>query len=140
VSEENVEIVRRAHAEFQAGLARGNPGAAFDSGIASADFAWILPAEAPGLRAVYRGREGFLEFMRTWTEDFDWSIELEQAVDAGDGRVVVRTLQQATGKGSGVPVELHMGGLWTVEGGQVTRAENFFDPAEAFEAAGLGAD
>jgi ketosteroid isomerase-like protein len=137
MSEENVEIVRRAHAEFEAGLARGNPAAAFDSGIVSADFEWILPAEAPGLRAEYRGREGFLEFMRTWTEDFDWSIELEQAVDAGDGRVVVTTQQRATGKGSGVPVELQMGGLWTVKGGQVTRAENFFDPAEAFGAAGL---
>jgi ketosteroid isomerase-like protein len=137
MSENDVEVVRRAHAEFEAGLARGNPAAAFDSGIASAEFEWILPAEAPGLRAVYRGREGFLEFMRTWTEDFDWSIELEQAVDAGDGRVVVRTHQRARGKGSGVPVELQMGGLWTVESGQVTRAENFFNPADAFEAAGL---
>ena len=75
--------------------------------------------------------------MRTWTEDFDWSIELEQAIDVGDDRVVVRTHQRAIGKGSGVPVELQMGGLWTVEGGLVTRAENFFDPAEALEAAGL---
>ncbi len=55
----------------------------------------------------------------------------------GYGRVVVRTHQRATGKGSGVPVELQMGGLWTVEGGQATQAENFFDPADALKAAGL---
>jgi hypothetical protein len=30
-----------------------------------------------------------------------------------------------------------MGGLWTVESGQATRAENFFDPGDALEAAGL---
>lgn len=137
MSEENVEIVRRAHAEFLAGLARGDFAAAFDLGTVSPDFEWIVPPQAPGLRPVYRGREGWLEFMGTWTEDFDWSIELEEAVDAGDGRVVVRTRQRAIGKGSGVPVELQMGGIWTVEAGQVTRAENFLDPAEAFAAAGL---
>jgi ketosteroid isomerase-like protein len=137
MSQEDVEIVRRAHAEFLAGLSRGDPAAAFDSGTVSPDFEWILPADAPGLRAAYRGREGFMEFMRTWTEDFDWSIELEQAIDAGDGRVVVTTRQRATGRGSGVPVELVMAGLWTVESGQVTRAQNFFDPADALEAAGL---
>lgn len=137
MSKEHVEIVRRAFAEFQAGFARGNPEAPYDSGTTAPDAEWILPADAPGMRSVYRGREGFMEFMRTWTEDFDWSIELEQVIDAGNGRVVVTTHQQATGKGSGVPVELRMGALWTVEGGQVTRIENFFDPAEALEAAGL---
>jgi ketosteroid isomerase-like protein len=137
MSEENVEIVRRAHDEFLAGLSRGEPVAAFDAGTVAPDFEWIVPAVAPGLQPVYRGREGWIEFMRTWTEDFEWSIELEQAIDSGDGRVVVTTRQRAIGKGSGVPVELQMGGLWTVEGGQVTRAESFLDPADAFAAAGL---
>jgi ketosteroid isomerase-like protein len=137
MSQEDVEVVRRAHAEFLDGLARGDYAASFDAGITASDFEWILPADAPGLKRVYRGRAGFLDFMRTWTEDFDWSIELEQAIDAGDGNVVVRTRQKAIGKGSGVPGELVMGGLWTVENGQVTRAENFFDPADALKAAGL---
>ena len=137
MSQEDVEVVCRAHAEFLDGLSRGDHAASFDAGTVASDFEWILPADAPGLKRVYRGRAGFLDFMRTWTEDFEWSIELEQAIDVGDGRVVVRTRQQATGKGSGVPVELVMGGLWTVENGQATRAENFFDPADALEAAGL---
>ena len=137
MSEADVEIVRRAHAEFQAGLPRGDVTAAFDLGLVAHDFEWIVPAVAPGLDPVYRGRAGWVEFMRAWTEDFDWSIELEEAIDAGDGRVVVRSRQRAVGKGSGVPVELVMGGLWTVEKGQAIRAENFLDPAEALEAAGI---
>jgi ketosteroid isomerase-like protein len=89
------------------------------------------------MRSIYEGREGWLEFMETWTEDFDWSIEIEDIADAGDGRIVVNTHQRATGKASGVPVELHMGAIWTVEGDQVVRMENFFDPAEAYAAAGI---
>jgi hypothetical protein len=49
----------------------------------------------------------------------------------------VLSLQRATGKASGVPVELRMGGIWTVKGGQVIRAENFLEPADALRAAGL---
>ena len=97
MTEENVKAVRRVFAEFQAGLADGNPAAAFDAGMVASDAEWVLPVEAPGLRPVYKGREGFLEFIRTWTEDFDWSIELDQVIDAGDGLVVLTMRQRATG-------------------------------------------
>lgn len=69
--------------EFKAGLARGDPGAPVDSGLNGPDAEWILPPNAPGFRQVYRGRAGSLEFMDTWMEDFDWSIELERVIDAG---------------------------------------------------------
>ena len=137
MSQKDVEIVRRTFAAFQEGLASGNPAAPFDAGLIASDSEWILPLEAPGLRSVYRGREEFIEFMRTWTEDFDWSIELDEVIDAGKGRIVITTHQRAIGKASGVPVELRMGALWELEGGQVIRIENFFDPADAFRVAGL---
>jgi ketosteroid isomerase-like protein len=137
VSEQDVEIVRRAFSEFQEGMASGNPAASFDSGISSSDFRWTVPVNAPGMRPVYVGREGWLEFIQTWTEDFEWSIELEKAIDVGEGRVIVNSRQRAVGKTSGVPVELVMGAVYTVEGDQVVSAENYLDPAEALEAAGL---
>ena len=137
MSQENVEIVRRGFEVFQAGIARGDPGTVFDSGIFAPDGEWIVPRDAPGFRQVYRGREEFLEFMRTWTEDFDWWIELERVVDAGGDRVVALTHQRATGKASGVPVELHMGAVWELRDGRVVRIRNFFDPTGALEAAGL---
>jgi hypothetical protein len=56
---------------------------------------------------VWRGREGFVEFVRTWTEGFDnWSLQVERLIDAGGDRVLVLTHQSATGKASGVPVNL----------------------------------
>ena len=137
MSQENVEIVRRAFEEFKTGLATGNPTAPFDSGLNAPDAEWILPPNSPGFRRVYAGRDGFLDFMRTWTEDFEWSIELERVVDAGDDRVVGVFRQRATGKASGVPVELHMGLVYELQDGQIVRMRNYLDPAEALEAAGL---
>ena len=137
MSEHDVEVVRRAFTDFQAGLARGEPAAAFDQGSVSPDLKWILPPEAPGMRTMHEGREGWLEFMKTWTEDFDWWIEIERVEDVGDGRVYVSTHQRAEGKASGVPVELHMAAVWFVEGEQVVRMENFFDINDALAAAGL---
>jgi len=99
MSRENVEIVRGVFETFQAGIERGDPGAAFDTEALVADAEWMpLPGFAGP--AVYMGREGFVEFMRTWTEDFeDWSIRLERLIDAGNDRVVALLHQSATGKG-----------------------------------------
>jgi ketosteroid isomerase-like protein len=137
MSRENVEIVRMGFEEFRVGLARGDPGAMFDSGLLAPDFEWIVAPNTPGLQPVYRGREGFVDFMRTWTEDFEWSIDLERVIDAGNDRVVAVFQQQATGKASGAGVELHMALLYELENGRVIRARNFLDPDDALEAAGL---
>jgi ketosteroid isomerase-like protein len=137
MSRENVEICRRGFEQFQAGLARGDPGAVFDSGVMATDAEWMPPPGFPG-PPVYRGREGFVEFMRTWTEDFeDFSLRLERLIDAGDDRVVGLFHHRATGKASGVPVELHQGLVYELEGGRVIRCRNYVDHAGALEAAGL---
>jgi uncharacterized protein len=138
MSEENVEIVRRLFEVFRRGMERGDLAAWFNSEDLAGDFEWITPSGVLGF-GTYRGREEFLEFMRTWTEDeFEgWSIELERLIDAGDDRVVGLFHQRATGKGSGVPVELHMALVYELEDGRVIRFRNFLDPAEALEAAGL---
>ena len=137
MSRENVEVVRRANELFQAGLQRGEPGAAFDAGLIAADAEWFTPAGFPG-PGVYRGREGFLEFLGTWTEDFeDWSVRLGRVIDAGDDLVVAEFHHRATGKESRVPVEFHQGFVYEVKEGRVTRMWNYTTPAEALEAVGL---
>ena len=136
MSEQNVEVVRQMFEAFQEGLARGNPGAAFDSGTLAADAEWQT-SDRMGAE-VFRGREGFMEFMRRWTEDFEgWGIQLEQVIDAGDDRVVGLLHQSATGKGSGVPVELNLAIVYELDAGRVIRMCNYTNQAEALEAAGL---
>jgi ketosteroid isomerase-like protein len=137
MSEENVEVIRRLFEAFQDGFQRGDPGAVFDSGLLAADFEWIPFPGFPGPQS-YRGRDGFVEFWRTWTEDFEgWSVENERLINAPDERVVALVHQSATGKGSGVPVELHFGMVYELDDGRVTRIRNYPDPTEALEVAGL---
>jgi ketosteroid isomerase-like protein len=137
MSEENVEIMRRLWEKFQAGLDRGDPGAWFDSETVADDFEWIVPTPLDG-RTVWLGREGFVEFIRTWTEQFDdWSIWVERWIDAGEDRVVALTRQTATGKESGAPVELNLGQVLEFEAGRVARMRAYLSHAEALEAAGV---
>ena len=136
--EKNVEIARGVFENFQAGMERGNPGAWVDSAAVADDFEWIIAP--PGLdgRSVWHGREGFVEFLRTWTEQFeDWSIRVERWIDAGDDRVVALTHQSAAGIGSGVPVEMKLGLVYELENGRVVQVRNYFSHADALEAAGL---
>ena len=77
MSQEDVDLARRAFEEWLAGLARGDPTNLFDLGLVADDLEWILPPEIAGLQSTYRGREGFMEFMRTWTEDFDCEVVVE---------------------------------------------------------------
>jgi ketosteroid isomerase-like protein len=138
MSQENVELACGAFEEFQAGMERGDPGAWFDSAAVADELEWIIAP--PGLdgKSVWHGREGFVEFLRTWTEQFEnWSIRVERWIDAGDDRVVALTHQSAAGRGSGVPVEMKLGLVYEIEGGRVVRLRNYFSHAEALEAAGL---
>jgi ketosteroid isomerase-like protein len=138
MSQENVEVVRRVFESFQAGLARGDPSAFFDLETVPDDYEIVI---APGVaieRLVYRGREGWDEFFRSWTEDFDdWSFRVERLIDAGDDRVVAHTPQSAVGKRSGVPVEWNFGQVFEFEKGRLVRVRFYLSYAEALEAAGL---
>jgi ketosteroid isomerase-like protein len=137
MSEENLEIVRRLWENFQAGMERGDPGASFDSELVAEDSEWITVDEFEGQR-VWRGREGFVDFIRTWTAEFDdWSIRLERLIDAGNDLVVSLTVQTASGKGSGVPVDLKVGQVVELKDGRQVRVTNYPSHADALEAAGL---
>ena len=139
MSQENVEIMRRLFEAFPAGMERGDPGAWFDSEVVADDVEWSFEADAAFEgQTVWRGRDGFVDFMRQWTEDFEgWSIRIERLIDAGHDRVVALTHQSATGKGSGVPVELKVGQVYELEDGRLVRVRNYLSHAEALEAAGL---
>src|SRR5688500_8412350 len=140
MSQENIEIVRRLFHVYLEALDRGDLDLWFNSDDLAEDFEWVMPGEGGlGLPSSYRGREGFREFMQTWTQEQfqDWSIELERLIDAGGDRVVAFFHQRAVGRASGVPVDLRMATLYELEGGRIVRMRHFLDREVALEAAGL---
>jgi ketosteroid isomerase-like protein len=144
---ENVEIVRRTTDAMQAALERYDFHAdldveaiavEFDAESLTAPDVELIPDPAVPDAGTYRGITGMVEFMRTWTENFEeWSNEYERFLDAPDDRVVALARQRGTGRGSGLPIELHYGMVFELKDRRVVRVRLFMDPAEAFKAAGL---
>jgi ketosteroid isomerase-like protein len=145
MSQENVEIVRRALDITMEAVRRGDPGAAFDEcvreGLIASDLTWRAGFRGgvgvAGIRD-FVGREGFVEFVRTWTEDFDdFSIEAEEIIAAASDRVVAIAHHHGIGKASRAPVEIRIGVIYQLEGARIVQVEVFLKPSDAFQAAGL---
>jgi ketosteroid isomerase-like protein len=145
MSRENVEVVRRAAEIMVEAVRRGDPGAAFDDslreGIITSDLAWRAGFRGGvGVAGIddFVGRDGFVEFMRTWTEDFDdFAVEFEEIIDAGNDRVVAITRQRGIGKVSRATVEMGIGAIYTLDERRIVRVEVFLEPSHALQAAGL---
>jgi len=128
MSQENVEIVRRAFAAWE----RGDLEAVF--GLV-ADDVTVYRADPDG--ATYHGKEGFLQATAEWTEDFaEWSVIPEEFIDAGD-HVLVRVLQRARGEASGATVEGQFWFLFGVREGRISKLHFYLHESKAREASGL---
>jgi hypothetical protein len=57
-------------------------------------------------------------------------------IDAGEWIVVVLR-QRGRSKATGVPVDIRLGQVWTLQHGQGIRMQMYASPEEALEAAGL---
>jgi ketosteroid isomerase-like protein len=136
MSRENVEVVRRIWDLY----AEGTPdavAATYDEGLLASDSTFTPAAEMPGA-ATYVGREGFMEFLRSWDAEFaEWSLRVEEIIDAGDDRVAVLLHQSGLGRTSGVPVETRFGTVYKFAGGQVIDRRDYNDPSRVLEAVGL---
>ena len=131
MSQENVEIMRRGFAYFQA---NGD----FLEELVAPDFVWDM-SKFPGWpeQQVYEGIDGARAFLAIWTEPFDdWEINVEAFHDAGD-EVVIILRQRGRSKTSGAPVDMLLAQVYTVRGGKQRRMQMYADPAEALRAVGL---
>jgi ketosteroid isomerase-like protein len=136
MSQENVELVRRAYEVFN----QGGPEAVISAGIWSPDIVFdFSPSDIPGL-GVYRGYDEVRAFFEEdWFETFpfeEWEVELDELFDHGD-QVVAVSRQRGLGASSGVAAELEQGIIFTLRNGEVVRAEVYGDPKKALEAAGI---
>ena len=130
MSQENVEVVRRAFAEFE----RGNFWIPEDFDP-SVRVVWLSPIaggepETVGLDAMGRTVK---EWLHSWEQV---TLVAERFIDAGD-QVVVIAEWRGRGKASGVITKWRHGAVWTVRDGKITSLISYPDPTEALEAVGL---
>jgi ketosteroid isomerase-like protein len=135
VSQENVEIVRKAMALRERAGETGELPA--HTGLFAADFEIDMSRRVFN-PAVYRGIDGARrlndEIRDVWEE---FRVVPEQFIDAGDQVVVLETIH-ARGRGSGVELDTQRSAtIWTLREGQVTRVLIGVEPDEALKAVGL---
>jgi ketosteroid isomerase-like protein len=97
------------------------------------DFEWVATDHPDG--AVYHGPDGVAEFFHDWRASWDdlgldWKLE---PID--DERVLAIIDMRGRGRGSGVPVEMHFGQIWTYRDGRFTRMVMYTDADSARRAA-----
>jgi ketosteroid isomerase-like protein len=128
MSEENVEIVRRAYEAFS----RGDFDAAIE--VAHPEIEFVRT----GVESRVRGAAAF----RAWMEPDaleDQRIEPLEFRTNGN-KVLVHQRTRARGAGSGIELDIEAWAVWTLgENGLVIRLEGFLadERNEAFQAAGL---
>ena len=86
---------------------------------------------------TFVGVEETNEWLAEWTEGFeDWSIDIEEAFDAGD-LIVTIARQRGKAKHGGPPVEMRLAQVWKFRDGLIARMNAYADREQALEAAGL---
>jgi ketosteroid isomerase-like protein len=137
MSRKNVEIVRRLYDA----VARRDVGSVL--ALYDPEVEVVGGGGTPGDRLegprVYRGHDGlrrlFSEYYDAWARVED---DCEELIDAGEQVISVVT-SRARGRVSGLEVEWHPVGVWTIREGKILRAEWFGSREEALKAAGLTA-
>jgi len=136
MSQENVEVIRRAHDGVLADLA------AFRGEAADLEEFCHPDVHVDQTRRVfnparYDGCEAVVQALREVREAWEqFALEPEQFIDAGD-RVVVIHRARARGRGSGLEIVARSATVYTLRNGRVVRLVVYNEPSEALEAVGL---
>jgi ketosteroid isomerase-like protein len=132
MSQENVEVVRRAVAAFNE---LGFDGLS-TSDLVADDFEFHEPPEQPAPR-VARGREEVRrmagEFDAAWAEH---QSELQEIRAVDVDRVLLITVERFKGR-DGIELEAPFASIFTLRDGRLVRWQGFWDKQSAFKAAGL---
>ena len=131
MSQENVEIVRRAYEAFAAGGVEAVVASFAPDAVVYSYPEWAGPSE-------YRGHDGLRTLLAEWIENFDgFELEVCEVREVGP-RVLVLGETVGRIRGSGVPIRQPIGTVWSgFRGGQIGEGRNFLTWREALEAVGL---
>ena len=134
MSEENVEVVRRAFESLRSGLsaetveevlALADPECEFTSRLASVE------------GATYRGHDGLRAYREDLADAFqEWRNDLHAITELAPDAVLTEGTFRATGK-SGVDVELYSATVWVLSDSCIVEAHAYPSRQEALKAAGL---
>jgi ketosteroid isomerase-like protein len=130
MSQENVEIVRRAYEEWNGGD--------IDAllSMVHSDVLFVQDRAIPGADTV-EGREELRDWLTAFADAWDgFRLTPERMVPVGD-RVAVIARAAAKGKSSGIELDAPVGHLFTISKGAVARWESFNEPTAVLEAVGL---
>ncbi len=131
MSQENIEIVRRAYAVL------AEQGVEAVLAFADPEFEGTTPASLATEPDTYTGHEG----VRRWFGSFGDAMEgvyLEgQEFTAAGDKVLVDTMLHARGRTTGIEAVQRAFVVWTLRDGLVTRADTFAERGQALEAAGI---
>ncbi|MGH2965140.1 MAG: nuclear transport factor 2 family protein [Solirubrobacterales bacterium] len=131
MSQENVEMVRRAFEAYSRGDIDGAVSAF------APDCRYTAAGIIPDRTGVFQGPEGYKEFVGWLRGEFDDAqAEVDKLIDAGDTVVVGSTLR-GRGRQSGVQTKFTFWQVWTVQNGKFVPGQGFASQAEALKAAGL---
>ncbi len=130
MSQENVEIVRRAFEAFE------REGLDGYLRYLDPEIEWT-PTGAWIEAATYRGHEGVRRYLGSIEAEFDdLRVEPVRLIDAGE-QVISSVRISGRGKTSGASVELTLISVGRLRDGMAYRIRNYPDMAAALEAAGL---
>jgi ketosteroid isomerase-like protein len=130
MTEENVKFVLDGYARFNAGERVA------DLWFFTEDAEYHTSREDPD-SGVHRGIDAVRRQFARWVETYpDLRVEPLEAFGNGD-KVFLWVRFSGHGEGSGTPVEMELAHVLTVRDGRVARTVEYFDRAEALEAAGI---
>jgi len=137
MSQENVDLVRSIFEIWERGDYSFATGQLSDE--IAADVIWDMSTfRGWPDQPVFHGLDGFTRFDHAWREPYDdWTMAVEQVLDAGGDRVVAVLVQRGRLRGSDAEARLRYGIVFAVESGQIRRGQVYMTVEEALEAVGL---
>jgi ketosteroid isomerase-like protein len=131
MSQENVEIVRRAYAVL------AERGVEAILAFVDPQFETTTPGSLASEPGTYRGHEGVRRWFGSFGDAMDGVyFEGQDFTSVGD-RVLVDTTLHARGRTTGIETEQRAFLVWTLRDGLATGVETFAERGQALEAVGL---
>ena len=132
MSQENLELVRRANALFRAGDLEAL------IGLYHPDAEWRDLQHAPDTPEVVHGRAAIRALWTQWLQTFDeFSVDVYEYIDAHPW-VICPSRWYGTGRQSGITIDIRVADAIKVEDGKIVCAVmGYPDTAEALKAVGL---